>query len=173
MADADKSLVDPSLRPFTTFRFRVEITLDGSAAQVAAASFSEVDGLEMSIEPKTIREGGRNNNPVHLLGPVTYGQLTLKRGMTANTDLWKWFSTVTSPGHRGMRPNAEIVVFSPDEKRETVRFKLHACLPVKLKAPALNAQSGIVAIEEMSLVYEAMQMIPTAPAEGGAAGGGG
>jgi phage tail-like protein len=139
---------------------------------VAAASFSEVDGLEMSIEPKTIREGGRNNSPVHLLGPVAYGQLTLKRGMTANTDLWKWFSTVTSPGHRGMRPRAEIVVFSPDEKRESVRFILDGCLPVRLKAPALNAQSGIVAIEEMSLVYETMQMVPTAPAEDTPANGG-
>jgi phage tail-like protein len=172
MADADKSLVDPSLRPFTTFRFRVEITLGASAAQVAAASFSEVDGLEMSIEPKTIREGGRNNSPVHLLGPVSYGQLTLKRGMTANTDLWKWFSDVTSPGHRGMRPRAEIVMFSPNEERETARFVLDGCLPVKLKAPPLNAQSGIVAIEEMSLVYETMKMVPTTPAAAGPATGG-
>jgi hypothetical protein len=38
---------------------------------------------------------------VHLLGQVNYGQVTLKRGMTASFDLWKWFARVISPGCRG------------------------------------------------------------------------
>ena len=32
------------------------------------------------MEPKTIREGGNNTTMVHFVGPVSYGQLTLKRG---------------------------------------------------------------------------------------------
>ena len=43
---------------------------------------------------------------------------------------------------------------------QQVQFNLSGCLPVKLKAPALNAKDGIVAIEEMSLVYELMTLEP-------------
>ena len=37
-------------------------------------------------------------------------------------------------------------------------FVLHDCLPVKLKAPALNAKDGLVAIEEMQIAYAAMDV---------------
>jgi len=86
------------------------------------------------------------------------GQLTLKRGMTAGFDLWKWFAKVGSDGWRGVRATAEVVVLSSDGKRVDARFVLSGCLPVKLKAPALNALSGQVAIEEMQLVYETMKL---------------
>ena len=91
----------PAAPPFTTFNFLVEIEVRDVSAKIASASFSEVDGLEMSIEPKTIREGGNNGGPVHLVGPVGYGQLTLKRGMTADRDLWRWFERAAADGRGG------------------------------------------------------------------------
>jgi phage tail-like protein len=165
------ALKDPSRRPFTTFRFSVEVAVPGIAPSVCAATFSEVDGLEMSIEPKTIREGGNNMRPIHLLGPVSYGQLTLKRGMTGDLDLWKWFSRVTTMGYRGVRPDAEVVVFSSDGSAEDARFVLERCMPTKLKVPGLNAKDGNIAIEEMTLVYESLrlkQSTPDKPAPGSA-----
>jgi hypothetical protein len=39
-----------------------------------------------------------------------------------------------------------------------VRFVLTGCLPLKLKAPALNAQDGTVAIEEMQIAYETLSL---------------
>ena len=77
----------PIAPPFTTFNFLVEIEVPNVSPTIASAAFSEADGLEMSIEPRTIREGGRNAGPIHLAGSVSYGQLTLKRGMTGNADL--------------------------------------------------------------------------------------
>lgn len=151
---AAHDLLDPGARPFTTFRFALEIQLKDISDKLCAGTFSEIDGLEMTIEPKTIREGGRNDGPVHLLGPTSYGQVTLKRGMTENNDLWRWFDHVTTDGHRGVRPDAELVVFSSDGTREDARFVLKRVLPIKLRAPALNAKEGQVAIEEMQLVYE-------------------
>ena len=35
-----------------------------------------------------------------------------------------------------------------------MRFFLERCLPLKLKAPPLNAKEGVVAIEELQLAYE-------------------
>lgn len=147
---------DPSLRPFSAFRFALEVKVEGVGDKVCGGSFSEIDGLEMTMEPKTIREGGRNTGPVHLMGPVSYGQVTLKRGMTANLDLWKWFARVNEPGTRGQRSDAEIVVFASDGATEQIRFLLRRVVPVKMRAPALNGREGTIAIEEMQIAFEQM-----------------
>ncbi len=153
-------LVNPTSRPFTTFRFLVEVKVDGIAngAHLCGATFSEVDGLEMTMEPKTIREGGNNTTAIHFVGPVSYGQLTLKRGMTNNFDLWKWFARVNSPGYRGVRTRLEVIVVSSDGSKEDARFVAEGCLPTKLKAPALNAKDGQIAIEEMQVVYQTLTL---------------
>src|SRR5437016_4707065 len=92
--------------PFTAFNFAVEIHVPGVALKVCNASFSECDGLEMTMEVKTIREGGNNGKQIRLTGPLNYGQLTLKRGMTANFDLWDWFNRLqTNPA---LRADAEV-----------------------------------------------------------------
>jgi phage tail-like protein len=139
--------------PFTAFNFSVEITKSGDAARLCSAAFADCDGLEMTMDVKTIREGGSNDRQVRLTGPVSYGQLTLKRGMTANFDLWDWFNgVVVDPS---LRASAEVVLLAPDGSARA-RFILDRCVPVKLKAPALNAKDGTVAIEELQLAYESL-----------------
>jgi phage tail-like protein len=156
MADAKPETV---LAPFTTFNFVVEIAVDGvGAGKICSAAFAECDGLEMSMQPRTIREGGNNGRQIHLTGPVSYGQLTLKRGMTANLDLWSWFERVHQKGHQGLRADGEVVMLAEDGQTERARFVLTRCLPVKLKAPSLNAKEGAVAIEEMQVVYESLRL---------------
>lgn len=150
---------DPVAHPFTAFNFKVEVQVSGLATPLAHAAFSECDGLEMSMEPKTIREGGRNSGPVHMAGPVSYGQLTLKRGMTANVDLWRWFERVNARGNGGLRGTAEVVMLAADGQKEQLRFRLGGCVPVKLKASALNAKDGQIAIEEMQVAYESLVLL--------------
>jgi phage tail-like protein len=146
------------LHPFTAFNFAVEIEVPDIAPRVCHAAFSECDGLEMTMEVKTIREGGNNGRQIRLSGPLSFGQLTLKRGMTASFDLWDWFNrTVSDPA---LRADAEVVLFAPDGQTERVRFALARCVPVKLKAPALNAKDGMVAIEELQLAYESLTLKP-------------
>ncbi|HEY8561382.1 MAG TPA: phage tail protein [Pyrinomonadaceae bacterium] len=141
--------------PFTAFNFAVEIKVEGVAMQICDAAFAECDGLEMTMDVKTIREGGNNGAQIRLTGPINYASLTLKRGMTETFDLWKWVELMqTNPETRA---NAEVVVFSPD-KRVKAKFLLSRCLPVKLKAPPLNARDGGVAIEELQLAYESLRM---------------
>lgn len=147
--------------PFTAFNFAVEIDVPGvTKDRLCSAAFSECDGLEMTMEVKTIREGGNNNEQIRMLGPMQYGQVTLKRGMTDSFDLWDWFNKLVQATagtlRADLRGNATVVLFAPDRVTERARFALSRCLPVKLKAPPLNAKDGMVAIEEMQLVYESM-----------------
>ena len=142
--------------PFTTFNFAVEIAVDPVSKRVCDAAFSECDGLEMTMEVKTIREGGANNRQHRLTGPVAYGQLTLKRGMTGNWDLWDWFQQVSVDPR--LRADVEVVVYGPDRQNPLMSFLLTRCVPIKLKAPALNATASGVAIEELQLAYETLSL---------------
>ena len=141
--------------PFTTFNFYVMLTIAnadglGVSNPLCKMEFAELDGLEMSMEPKTVREGGNNLQQVNLVGHVSYNTLTLKRGMTSNLDLWKWFAAAAGSTGRSRRASGVILV--RDAAGHTrVRYKLSGCLPVKIKAPALNAKDGGIAIEEIQI----------------------
>jgi phage tail-like protein len=142
--------------PFSAFNFAVEIRVPGISEQVCAGAFAECDGLEMTMDARVLREGG-NNGVVHrLTGPAGYGQLTLKRGVTRNLDLWHWFSaTIEQPSLRG---EGEVVLLAADGRTERARFLLTRLLPVKLKAPPLNAKDGVLAVEELGLVYDRLSL---------------
>lgn len=144
------------LAPFTSFNFTVEIVRAGQSESLVSAAFAECDGLEVTMEVKTIREGGNNGQQVRLTGPFNLGQVTLKRGMTENFDLWDWVTaTLHDPA---LRADAEVVVLAADGRTRRVSFVLTRCLPVKLKAPPLNAKDGMIAIEELQLAYESLTL---------------
>lgn len=155
--------------PFTNFNFSVEINVKGVGSKLCNAEFSDCDGLDLTLDLKTIREGGNNTQQIRLLGPVNYGTVTLKRGMTDSFDLWDWFDAqqqgTASQLRNDLRGDAEIVIMSADQQTERVRYLLSKCLLAKLKAPTLNAKDGAIAIEEMQLVFESM----TVKRPGGAA----
>lgn len=147
-------------RILSTFNFLVEITeldVPGLSGPVCKAAFAECDGLEVTMEPKTFHQGGLNTEQVHLAGPVSYAQLTLKRGMSSDLGLWRWFNELLKTQKRNLRGQAKITMLGVDRQPQ-VTFKLKDCLPVKLRAPALNGKEGAIAIEEMQLVYAALNM---------------
>ena len=122
--------------PFTAFRFEVVLDLDEPTQELASplcdAAFAECDGLEMTMQTKTIEVGGVNDRQIHLIGPVTYGQLTLKRGMTANLQLWQWFAQGTRPGSV-LTAHGQVTLWEADGEA-ALQFTLTGCLPVKLRA---------------------------------------
>jgi phage tail-like protein len=153
--------------PFTGFNFAVEIAVPGVSQRICHAAFSDCDGLEMTMEVKTLREGGNNGRQIRLAGPMSFGLVTLKRGMTRSFDLWNWMArAVAEPG---LRADAEIVLLAADGQSVHARFVLSRCLPAKLKAPSLTAREGGVAIEELQLAYEALEL---KPGSGGGVGAG-
>jgi phage tail-like protein len=148
--------------PFTSFNFQVALSVPkpdalGVATPLCDGQFSECDGLEMTVEPKTFREGGNNTRQVHLIGPVSYGMLSLKRGMSNQLDLWSWFNAaVGGPAsanpRRGALANAVITLLDAAGKPRII-YNVYDCLPIKLKAAPMNAKDGTVAIEEMQIAY--------------------
>ena len=146
--------------PFTAFNFKVVFTLDGDV--LCDAAFAECDGIEMTMQPKTYQEGGNNTTAIQLVGPVTYGTLTLKRGMTRSFDLWNWFDRVVQR-ETNLRIDGQVMMQTSDRGLESgsslnAIFILSRCVPIKLKAPGLNAKEGAVAIEELQVAYESLKI---------------
>ena len=152
MANPAFETVDP---PYTTFRFEVVLDLEspppGVTNPVCNAAFQECEGLEMTMEPKTLRQGGDNDRQIHLVGPVSYSQLTLRRGMTANLQLWSWFAAASRPG-RVSTARGEVTMWDA-AGTPLLTFMLERCLPVRMRGPGLNAKDGLIGIEEMQMVY--------------------
>jgi phage tail-like protein len=153
--------------PFTAFRFEVQLLVAqpdqvGLGSPLCSGQFSDCDGLEMTMEPKTVKEGGNNIEQIQLPGRVSYGQLSLKRGMTANLDLWKWFVAAAgglnpdqTENKRGLLALGQVTMFD-NGGRPKLRFTLTGCLPVKIKGATLSAKEGQVAIEEAQIAYRTL-----------------
>jgi phage tail-like protein len=146
-----------SAEPFTAFAFAVELRLPGSDQPLCEAGFSECDGLELRREILRARDGADPTSVRLLPGAESFGNVTLRRGMTSSFDLWDWWERV----RRGQaaRATCDIVVLSPDLAQERVRFRLYRCLPAKITGPALNAAGNEIAIESLELACEGIEVV--------------
>ena len=86
--------------------------------------------------------------------------------MTSNLQLWNWFAQGTMPGSV-LTAQGQITLWDP-AGNPAIQFTLTGCLPVKMRAPSLNAQNGLVAVEELAMVYE--QLTVSAAGTGGFGG---
>jgi phage tail-like protein len=77
--------------------------------------------------------------------------------MSSDFTLWRWFAELMKTGQRGLRGQARVVMLAADGSPQ-VTFNLSDCLPIKIKAPGLNAKDGLLAIEEMQIAYAALDV---------------
>jgi len=139
------------------FRFHVQLSLPESAGGglVCNGAFSEVSGLEASMSPKTLKEGGRNWGEVQLAGPTTFSTVVLKRGITDADGLWRLFDRGFRQSYYSIRLNCAIQLINPADPEQAVMvWTLDNVLPIKFKGPDLNATANQVAIEELHLNHE-------------------
>ncbi len=143
---------------FIAFRFHVKLfAQDGDGPVLCQGAFSEVSGLEATMAPKALKEGGRNWGEVQLAGPTTFAPVVLKRGITAIADLWNWFDASTRGADYALRYSAVIEVFRPQQPdAPALVWRLAQALPTRFKGPDLSATASQVAIEELHLVHEGL-----------------
>jgi len=131
-------------------RFKVVVV-----PSVNIGEFRECTGLSMEREILEYAEGG-NNDFVHKLpGRVKYANLVLKRGVTAQTALVKWFRDVQS------KPTLSTVTVTlldfTGERARVWAFK--EAYPVKWAGPNLNAGSDSAATETLEIAHGGMEQV--------------
>jgi phage tail-like protein len=139
----------PNKNPYSAFNFIVEI----NGAQIAA--FQEVTGLDSENTPIEYREGADRINSVRkLTGLEKQSNVTLKRGIGGNLELWNWRKEVRDGG-TAFPPVRDVVIQLQDEKHENVyKWKLTNAWCTKLSGPQLNAKANEIAIETMELACD-------------------
>jgi phage tail-like protein len=133
--------------PYAGFGFIVEI--DGSTA----GAFKEVSGLGTSIDVVEYRSGADPTSAVRKLpGLRKFTNVTLKRGVVADLELWSWIASL-SPDRRS------VAILMLDEERSVVlRFLLHNAWPCRWEGPTLNATGSAVALESLELTHERLDV---------------
>lgn len=125
---------------------------------VAGGAFAECTGLEATMEPKVIREGGLNYGAHQRSGPVTFATVILRRGMTLNRDLWLWFQQGTLQGAYTHRMDVDIRHLDLDGQTVVRTWHLNQAMPVKFKSADLIGKGTEIAIEEIHLVHEGLKL---------------
>jgi phage tail-like protein len=130
----------------------------------AVGGFAECSGLDLTLQPEEYKEGGNNGGVLKFASRATWANLTLKRGVTENTELWDWhFGFVEGNGKR-----RDGVIVLLDAARAPVQaWYFRRGLPVKYTGPSLGASQNSVAIEAIEIAHEGIHQVPGV---GGAAG---
>ena len=136
--------------PYAGFNFSV--TVEGGEP----LAFSTVILPTIEIDVVEYRDGtDRTNQPRQVVGLTKYTNLVLKRGVASSNSLWEWFDQV----RQGTLDRRTIVVTLMNEERNPVMvWKLRRCLPIKFVGPTLNAGDSDVAIEEVELAVEGLDI---------------
>jgi phage tail-like protein len=131
--------------PYRGYNFLVEI--DG----ITQAGFQEVSGLDASTDAIEYREGNDPNHARKLPGLNKYTAITLKRGVTDSSELWKWYQTVADG--KAERRNGSIVLLD-DTGQEKLRWNFANAWPSKWSGPSFNSTGNSVAVESLEISHE-------------------
>ena len=127
--------------------FKVDIR---SGASATIGRFAECSGLSVSYDVTTYAEGGNNEFVHQLRGRVTYPNVTLKRGVTYEDGLLRWFYETHKPSQR---PTLTIALVN--SSGTTLRhFALAGALPVRWTGPNVNSGSGSAATESLEIAHQ-------------------
>ncbi|MDB5858117.1 MAG: conserved hypothetical phage tail protein [Ramlibacter sp.] len=137
------------------------------AEEIGTGGFQECSGLEIEMDVQEYVEGGRNNGTVRRVGRAKYQPLLLKRGLFFRKDgdgqvdaqLWLWMQRILDGERPVARYDGLVHVMGQDN---TVRatWMFDRGLPAKIRGPELNAKTGEIAIEELTIAHEGLRLLP-------------
>lgn len=146
-------------RPYNVFRFQVDLGPDGPNVNDFKAGFQEVAGLGMEIHVAEYRAGNDpENGPLKITGLTKTNDVTLKRGVIADiTTLYSWIDNVRNGSQDELR-TVRVQLMDDTGKTVVQQWALTNARPIKYTAPAFNGKATDVAIEELVLAAEKIQV---------------
>lgn len=137
--------------PLVAFKFGLEISgkLSGFFTNVGGiGSESEV------VEHKIVSDKGETIIQ-KIPGRLTWTEVSLKRGVTSNIDIWNWRKLVIDGKIDDARTNCSIIAYDQGQK-EIARWNFENAWPSKVVGPELDSSSTNYMIEEVTIVHEGM-----------------
>ncbi|HEV2817343.1 MAG TPA: phage tail protein [Allosphingosinicella sp.] len=142
-------------RPYVQFNFLVDF---GEGAEGPQAGFQEVSGIGMEVTVSEYRAGNHKENSVmKITGMNKSTDVTLKRGVIGSLNLYKWLDDIRN-GNQGALRTVTVTLMNEDHSEAVVTWKLSRGRIIKHTSGPLNAKGTDVAMEEMVLAYERLEM---------------
>jgi phage tail-like protein len=136
--------------PYGEFNFLVDLG-DGNT-EGPEAGFQEVSRLGQVVEVIEYRNGNDRVNAVRKLPGLTkVPDVTLKRGVIGSLALYQWLRD-------GSARTVRIHLQNEDRSATVMSWTLLRARPVKHVAGPFNAKGGDVALEELTLAYERLEI---------------
>jgi phage tail-like protein len=139
----------PQPDPVAELRFKVDLP------GLTIGRFRECSGIEVEVETLDYMEGGSNDFVHKLPTRVKYPNVVLKRGITHEEALAKWFfDSRFTPQRKDMT----ITLLGPGTK-EVRSWTFMNAYPVKWTGPNLNAASTQIAVESLEVVHNGLRLV--------------
>jgi phage tail-like protein len=143
-------------RPYHQFNFLVDLGTGDTAG--VEAGFAECSPIEMEVSVVEYRNGNERENAVRkLTGLHKVADVTLKRGIIGSLGLYQWLDEIRNGDQSALR-TVTIQLQSEDHSEVVMTWKLLRARIVKHVSGPLNAKGTDVAIEELTIAYERLEI---------------
>lgn len=142
--------------PYVQFNFLVDLGTGNTDGP--EAGFQEVSGLGMEVTVSEYRNGNEKENAVRkVTGMNKVTDVTLKRGVIGSLNLYQWLNQIRN-GDQSAARTVVIQLQNEDHSAVVATWKLLRARITKHTSGPLNAKGTDVAMEEMTLAYERLEM---------------
>ena len=142
--------------PYLAFTYFVELTTNNGSK--ALGGFWHVSGLPPLNSATTADyAGGQGLIPVKLPGMSKASDVTLKRGVVDSSQLGNWLDSVRSGGS-ATAPRTVHITLRDETRQPVTQWTLHSVTPKHWDGPTLSAKRGDVAMEELILSAESIEI---------------
>jgi phage tail-like protein len=143
-------------RPYVQFNFLVDLG-DGNA-EAPQAGFQECSNVGMEVTVAEYRNGNSKENSVRkVTGLNKATDVTLKRGVIGSLNLYEWLDQIRN-GDQAAERTVLIHLQNEDHTAIVQTWKLLRARIVKHVSGPMNAKGTDVAMEELTLAYERLEM---------------
>ena len=144
-------------RPYVQFNFLVDLN-GGNGTEGPDAGFQEVSGIGMEVTVAEYRNGNERENSVRkITGLNKSTDVTLKRGIIGSLTLYEWLNQIRNGDQKAIR-TVTVSLQTEDHSDVVQRWKLLNARIIKHTSGPLNAKGTDVAMEELVLAYERLEM---------------
>ena len=138
--------------PLVAFKFGLEIEgkLSGYFTSVSGiGSESEI------VEHKIVDDSTGETIIQKIPGRLAWTEVSLKRGVTSNIDIWDWRKMIVDGDVDGARTNCSIVAYN-QANEEIARWNFENAWPLKVSGPSVKSDSNEFGIEELVITHEGL-----------------
>jgi phage tail-like protein len=143
-------------RPYVQFNFLVDLGTGNTDGP--EAGFQECSGIGMEVTVSEYRNGNEKENSVRkITGLNKSTDVTLKRGVIGSLNLYQWLNQIRNGDQTALR-TVTIHLQNEDHTAIVQTWKLLRARITKHTSGPLNAKGTDVAMEELVLAYERLEM---------------